>query len=622
MGSKDKKNRKKCYLYTRVSTGIQVEGYSLEAQLSELEREAEYRDLEVVRHFSDEGKSGKNIKGREEFREMLRCIQDGSDGIEYVLVFKLSRFGRNAADVLNSVQFMQDYGVNLICVKDAIDSSNATGKLMISVLSAVAEIERENIHEQTMAGRYQKARDGRWNGGFAPYGYKLVYSSEVTADGRRRAGHLEIEESEAEVIRAIYEKFAEGNIGLGGVAKWLNKKGYEKKVRQNGTVSRFSAAFVKGVLDNPIYMGKIAYGRRKTERIEGSRNESHVVKQKDYNTYYDGLHEAIVSEDLWYKAHEKRKETGIKYDKIYSLQHEHILSSILKCPVCGSGMYGNVSRKKKKTTGPNGEPEWYKDQYTYVCKHRKLIDGHTCSYSRQPNQEKINAEVEAIIKEFINKEVADEGEAKVDYLANDVATRLSNEASGDIDIKKSDLERLQKQYDKACIAKDKLIERIDSLDVLDVNYDVKYDDYEKRLDRFYTEIRELEKKITELQDTINLMTMESDTYREILEKYKRVMSEGIHFYSDYEKKWFFSQCIERIDIFKDDKEHGRWVKGIRFKIPVVYGNEEDPYQYYSDYSRDSVKHDETICLISKNETDKKQISYREEEVVDCACIYG
>ena len=56
-----------------------------------------------------------------------------------------------------------------------------------SVLSAVAEIERENIQEQTMAGRRQKARDGKWNGGFAPYGYKLVYESEVTADGRRRA---------------------------------------------------------------------------------------------------------------------------------------------------------------------------------------------------------------------------------------------------------------------------------------------------------------------------------------------------------------------------------------------------------------------------------------------------
>jgi len=73
--------------------------------------------------------------------------------VKYVLVFKLSRFGRNAADVLNSLQFMQDYGVNLICIEDGIDSSRGSGKLMISVLSAVAEIEHENILVQTMEGR-------------------------------------------------------------------------------------------------------------------------------------------------------------------------------------------------------------------------------------------------------------------------------------------------------------------------------------------------------------------------------------------------------------------------------------------------------------------------------------
>ena len=54
---------------------------------------------------------------------------------------------------------MQDYGVNLICVEDGIDSSKDAGKLMLSVLSAVAEIERENIFVQTMEGRRQKARE-------------------------------------------------------------------------------------------------------------------------------------------------------------------------------------------------------------------------------------------------------------------------------------------------------------------------------------------------------------------------------------------------------------------------------------------------------------------------------
>ena len=135
------------------------------------------------------------------------CIRDrGKDDISFVLVFKLSRFGRNAADVLNSLQLMQDFGVNLICVEDGIDSSKDSGKLMISVLSAVAEIERENIRTQTMAGREQKAREGKWNGGFAPYGYKLV-------DGK-----LEIAEDEVEVVRLIYDRYIHTNDGINGVA--------------------------------------------------------------------------------------------------------------------------------------------------------------------------------------------------------------------------------------------------------------------------------------------------------------------------------------------------------------------------------------------------------------------
>ena len=152
------KKIQKCYIYTRVSTAIQVDGYSLEAQKDKLRKYAEFQDYTIAGEYSDEGFSGKNIQGRLDFQRMLQDIQDRKDDVDYVLVFKLSRFGRNAADVLNSLQLMQDFGVNLICVEDGIDSSKDAGKLMISVLSAVAEIERENIRTQTMAGREQKAR--------------------------------------------------------------------------------------------------------------------------------------------------------------------------------------------------------------------------------------------------------------------------------------------------------------------------------------------------------------------------------------------------------------------------------------------------------------------------------
>lgn len=234
---------------------MQVEGYSLDAQKDKLRKYAEYQEMSIVGEYSDEGKSGKSVEGRPQFKQMLSDIENGKDNVDYVLVFKLSRFGRNAADVLSSLQKMQDYGVNLICVEDGIDSSKDAGKLMISVLSAVAEIERENIFVQTMEGRRQKAREGRWNGGFAPYGYQLVN------------GELIIAEDEAEIIRIIYDKFVNTTMGMAAIAAFLNNSGYKKKLRQNNTIECFSTSFVKGVLDNSIYCGKLAFGRRKMRRF-------------------------------------------------------------------------------------------------------------------------------------------------------------------------------------------------------------------------------------------------------------------------------------------------------------------------------------------------------------------
>ena len=109
---------------------------------------------------------------------------------------------------------MQDYGVNLICVEDGIDSSKDSGKLMISVLSAVSEIERDNILVQTMEGRRQKAREGKWNGGMAPYGYCI------------NKGILEIIPEEAEIVKLIYDKYINFDMGSEKIAIFLNENGY------------------------------------------------------------------------------------------------------------------------------------------------------------------------------------------------------------------------------------------------------------------------------------------------------------------------------------------------------------------------------------------------------------
>lgn len=101
-----KKDKIKVYTYTRVSTTIQVDGYSLDAQKSRMKAFADYNEYEIVGEYEDAGKSGKSIEGRAQFSQMMEDIRAGKDGVSYVLVFKLSRFGRNAADVLSTLQVM------------------------------------------------------------------------------------------------------------------------------------------------------------------------------------------------------------------------------------------------------------------------------------------------------------------------------------------------------------------------------------------------------------------------------------------------------------------------------------------------------------------------------------
>ena len=246
--------KKKAYVYTRVSTSMQIDGYSLDAQEERIKQYAKAYDIEIIKTYKDAGKSGTSISGRNEFIAMLNDIEAEKDKVDYVMVFKLSRFGRNAADVLQSLQIMENHNVNLICVDDSLDSSKDSGKLVITILSAVAEMERENILSQTMEGRKQKAREGKWNGGFAPIGYSLDN------------GELVVNEDEAKAVRMIFDLYANSDMGANGVSKYLVSLGINKPIRQNGKNPYFSASLIRQILDNPVYNGKIAYGRRKTNK--------------------------------------------------------------------------------------------------------------------------------------------------------------------------------------------------------------------------------------------------------------------------------------------------------------------------------------------------------------------
>ena len=552
--------RKKCYIYTRVSTAMQVDGYSLEAQKERLIKFAEFQDMEVVREYCDAGKSGKSITGRPEFQRMLQDVSEERDGVAFILVFKLSRFGRNAADVLNSLQFIQDYGVNLICVEDGIDSSKDSGKLTITVLSAVAEIERENILVQTMEGRKQKAREGKWNGGQAPFGYDLDSKNST----------LVVNEEEAEIVRIIYDKFVHTDMGADAICNYLNQRGYTKKKVRGYELNYFARGLIMKILDNPVYTGKNI-----TEKVKGTRDEYRRVKTDDY-LLADGLHEAIVDEETWEAARKKRKRTGVKWNKTHSLEHEHILSGLLKCPVCGAGMAGTVRRRKNKKSGE------YKDDFYYRCQHRRKIDEeHFCDFKPSLNQNKINAEVEW----FIRGMIADE------RFHEYIGERLQEKV--DVSNLEEERDQLKGQLQQVVGAKNKLLVMLDTLDAGDKHYARKFQDMQDRLDNLYDRISGFENEIADVEEKIKAaygrQISEKQLYQ-ILQKFDILYAEM----TDIEKKEFMQLFIDAIELYPEKMDDGRIIRQIDLAFTVYYeGFEGEAIRLLNENTV------ETVCLLSK-----------------------
>ena len=529
----------KVYTYTRVSTAMQIDGYSLDAQKARMKAYADFNDYQIVGEYEDAGKSGKSIEGRASFCRMMEDIKSGKDGVAYVLVFKLSRFGRNAADVLSTLQVMQDFGVNLICVEDGIDSSKDAGKLMISILSAVAEIERENIRVQTMEGRIQKAREGRWNGGFAPYGYRLV------------DGVLQINEDEAPAIRTIFEQYLSTDTGANGLSKYLETHGFQKLARQNGTSPLFSATLIHAILKNPVYCGKIAFGRRKLEKIHGTRNEYHQVPQENY-LLVDGLHEGIVSEELWNAAQVKLLAQSKRYEPVNRSKTEqaHLLSALVKCPVCGAGMYSNKCTKRKK----DGTP--YKSFSYYSCKHRKMQRGQKCDFNKQIQEEVLdNAVVEVIIKLVSNPKFAAMMQEKINSKVDTTAIEQEIAAA----------EKMLRQYYSV---KSKLMDEIDNLNPDDRHYTMRKSDLDERLYRMYDKIEDAENNLLDARakkQAIEADKVTGDNIYKVLICFEKLFD----MMNPLERKKLMEHLISEVQIYPERQPNGQWLKSIKFRLPII-----------------------------------------------------
>jgi len=307
-------------MYARVSTEEQAtEGYSIKAQKDLLNTYAEKHNLTIISEYIDEGKSGKSIDGRP---QMIHLLEDAKqEKFEAVIVYKLDRLARKTRDSLEIVETLGSHGVQLISLSENIDTTTPHGKMFYTVLSSLAEMERDQIVGRVKMGMTQRAKEGKWNGGQC-FGY----------DAKEKK--LVVNENEAKIVKEIFD-YADQGFGYKKIVGILNQKGY---ITKRGNV--FSIGTLKGILDNPVYIGKVRFNQYENwaeKRRSGKNNDAIIV---------DGEHEAIIPEDLWERVQQKRSARS--YKAVQSDQ-PYILTKLIRCPQCGAGMVAGKSKGANKT---------------------------------------------------------------------------------------------------------------------------------------------------------------------------------------------------------------------------------------------------------------------------------
>ncbi len=302
-------NKKPAAIYVRVSTEEQAtEGFSIQAQLSELERYAVQNNLDIVERYIDEGFSGKSIEGRPQMRRLLRDVNQQK--FQSVLIYKSDRLSRKTKDSLEIMDIFQKNNIQLLSVTENVDLSHPVGIAMFQIMSSINELERNTIITRVKMGMTERAKQGKYNGGIT-LGYDAVNKE------------LVINEDEALIVRTIFN-YAEQGMGLKAITRRINEMGFRTKKGNH-----FSTLSVKNILSNPVYIGKIRFNQLENwaEKRRSGKNADYILS--------DGNHVPIISIEQWENVQrlmQKRSYKPVRSEK------PTLLGGLLRCPVCGKGM--------------------------------------------------------------------------------------------------------------------------------------------------------------------------------------------------------------------------------------------------------------------------------------------
>ena len=337
--------------YCRVSTDSKDQLNSYRTQIGYYTNFiAQHPGWELADIYADEGITGTSLEKRDEFKRMLQDCRAGK--ITRILVKSVSRFARNTLELIEATRELKDLGVVVVFEEQGFDTSQMYGEMQLTLLAMAAQEESTSI-SKNMRWSIQKRMDaGTYLGNTAPYGYRL------------EKGQLKIEETEAAVVRRIFEMRLSG-MGQVAITQELNRQGIHPRDGKPWTVYR-----VRYILSNERYIGDSLFQKK---YITDPLSHKSVRNRGERDQYYiHDTHEGIISRETFQKVQESFQNKASSQTKT-----PHLFVHRIQCPQCGC-------------------------HYRYIRSSGKSYWGHASQAAVEPACKDIRYPEESIKTAFVN----------------------------------------------------------------------------------------------------------------------------------------------------------------------------------------------------------------------------
>ena len=420
-------------------------------------------------------------------KELLKDAEEKK--FDMVISWKINRISRRLSDVLKIVDIFEKNNITFKSYSEPFETDTPAGKMQFQMMALIGEFERGTIAQNVKMGMCAKARAGEWCGGRV-LGYDLVPIDDIQT-GKRRKTKLIINEKEAEVVRIIFNEYANGK-GYKAITNKINKLGYKTKKGNN-----FSVGSIKDILTNPVYIGKVRYNVRQnwSEKRRRNINANPIIT--------DGIHDSIIEESLWDKVQAVLESKKGKPARIYDGKFP--LTGILKCPKCGAGMV--IMRTTNKLKDGTRRRLTY-----YACGNWKNKGTAVCN-SNTIRCDKANEYVFSKISELLSNY----------KMIKSIVTNINKERSNRVSPAKKEISRIDKELERLDGKKKKIFEAYEDEIITKEEFQARNKELNNRIKILHEEKQPL---LVTLSDDIS-EEIPYEFIKSILESFGKILNENV-----------------------------------------------------------------------------------------------